>query len=408
MSSPPNPPALVLPPINLAERLGTFDITSIGGERVRAFIPPRLPPVPPLDLGPMQHLLSQADQALGRLDGLASILPDKNLLLYMYVRKEAVLSSQIEGTQSSLSDLLRYEADEGFAGPLADVTEVSNYVAAMDHGLKRLNDGFPLSLRLLREIHGILLQRGRGASQAPGEFRRTQNWIGGSRPGNAIFVPPPPHEVQRCMGDLEIFLHTPSPDLPTLVKAGLAHVQFETIHPFLDGNGRLGRLLITLLLCEQNVLRDPLLYLSLYFKTHRRRYYELLQSVRETGNWERWLDFFLTGVVETATQAGEMARGILALLEADRQMIEAVGRPATSALRLHRQFQLTPWMSIASATAALKLSQPTIAAALRILTEVGIVRELTGRQRDRVFVYHRYLALLNEGTEPLLTTPNQI
>ena len=332
---------------------------------------------------------------------MTSILPDPSLFLYMYVRKEAVLSSQIEGTQSSLSDLLLFEAEEAPGVPLNDVLEVSNYVAAMDHGLARLREDFPLSLRLLREIHGILLARGRGEGLDPGEFRRSQNWIGGTRPGNAAFVPPPPHEVPTCMGDLERFLHTPMPDLPVLVKAGLAHVQFETIHPFLDGNGRLGRLLITLFLCEQGVLRDPLLYLSLYFKANRSTYYQLLQAVRETGDWERWIEFFLTGVAETATQATQTARRILALFDTDRRLIAALGRPAASALRVHQLLQTKPLITIPQAANILSLSRPTVTSSLTHLQQVGIVRETSGRQRGRTFVYARYLTLLDEGTEPL-------
>ena len=384
-----------------APRLGRYEVTAAGGETVRAFVPPPLPPVPPIELGPRQGLLDRANQALGRLDGVASVLPDTPLFLYMYVRKEAVLSSQIEGTQSSLSDLLLYETEEAPGVPLDDVREVSNYVAAMNHGLARLKDGFPLSLRLLREIHGILLAGGRGEARDPGEFRRSQNWIGGTRPGNAAFVPPPPHEVVPCLGELEHFLHAETPEIPVLVKAGLAHVQFETIHPFLDGNGRLGRLLITLFLCERGVVREPLLYLSLYFKTHRSAYYERLQAVREAGDWEGWLDFFLAGVVETATQASDAARRILAMFEADRRTIEALGRPASSALRVHQLLQAKPLVTIPVAARTLALSRPTVAASLAHLQEAGIVRETTGRQRGRAFVYDRYLALLNEGTEPL-------
>jgi Fic family protein len=384
-----------------SRRLGRYQTVATGGERLRAFIPPPLPPVPPLDLGPLLGLLDRVNQALGRLDGVASILPDTPLFLYMYVRKEAVLSLQIEGTQSSLSDLLLYEAEEPPSVPLDDVREVSRYVAAMDHGLARLKEGFPLSLRLLREIHDILLERGRGETQAPGEFRRSQNWIGGTRPGNAAYVPPPPHEVMRCMGDLEHFLHETTPGVPDLVKAGLAHVQFETIHPFLDGNGRLGRLMITLFLCQRGVLHEPLLYLSLYLKANRDTYYELLQAVRKTGDWERWLDFFLTGVLETSTQAADAARRILALFDEDRQAIKALGRPATSALRVHQLLQTKPLITIPQAALALGLSRPTVTSSLNHLRQAAIVRETTGRRRGRAFVYDRYLALLNEGTEPL-------
>jgi Fic family protein len=381
-------------------RLGRYEVTAVGGERVRAFVPPPLPPIPPIDLAPLQALLDRANQALGRLDGMTSILPDPALFLYTYVRKEAVLSSQIEGTQSSLSDLLLFEAEEVPGVPLSDVREVSNYVAAMDHGLARLKGDFPLSLRLLREIHGILLSHGRGEGQDPGEFRRSQNWIGGTRPGNAAFVPPPPQEVAACMGDLERFLHTDTPNIPLLVKIGLAHVQFETIHPFLDGNGRLGRLLITLFLCEQGVLRDPLLYLSLYFKANRSTYYQLLQAVRETGDWERWLEFFLTGVAEVAVQATEAARKILALFDTDRRSINALGRPAASALRVHQLLQKRPIITIPHAAEMLSLSRPTIASSLAHLQQAGIVHEATGRQRGRIYAYARYLILLEEGTKP--------
>src|SRR5262249_39663160 len=249
-------------------------------------------PIPPIDLASVATLIETANRALGRLDGVTSILPAPPLFLFMYVRKEALLSSQIEGTQSSLSDLLLFENDETPLVPLDDVQDVSNYVAAMDHGLQRLSDGFPLSLRLIREIHDILLRKGRGSSKQPGEFRRTQNWIGGTRPSNALFVPPPPNKMRKSLDNFERFLH--ERELPMLMRAALAHVQFESIHPFLDGNGRLGRLLITLMLCAEGALKQPLLYLSLYFKQRRQQYYDLLQSVRDRGDWETWVEFFLT------------------------------------------------------------------------------------------------------------------
>ena len=252
------------------ELQGKYVAISTAVEKARAFVPAPLPPRPPIDwTAELRSKFDQALLALGRLDSVSTLLPDTSLFLYMYVRKEAVLSSMIEGTQSSLSDLLLFELDQEPGVPLDDVREVSNYVAALDHGLRLLEGGLPLSLRLFREIHGVLLNKGRGAHQAPGEFRRSQNWIGGTRPGNAAFVPPPAEEVPECMSNLELFLHDQPEPTPVLLKAALAHVQFETIHPFLDGNGRLGRLLITLLLCEQKVLREPMLYLSLYFKTHR-------------------------------------------------------------------------------------------------------------------------------------------
>src|ERR1039457_3145689 len=306
-----------------SQRLGRYIVKAYGEESVKAFVPPPLPPNPPLRLETLQRLLEQANQSLGRLDGLASVLPNLSLFIYAYVRKEAVLSSQIEGTQSSLSDLLLFENDEAPGVPLHDVLEVSNYVAALNHGLDRLRAGFPLSLRLVREIHGVLLSKGRGSDKQSGEFRQSQNWIGGARPGTAAFVPPPPDLVLDCMNALELFLHEERTDLPLLIKAGLVHVQFETIHPFLDGNGRLGRLLITFLLCATGVLREPILYLSLYFKQHRSAYYDLLDRVRAKGEWEAWLEFFLTGVRDTAEQAATAARRILTVFEDHHRKIEA-------------------------------------------------------------------------------------
>jgi Fic family protein len=329
------------------------------------------------------------------------VLPDPSLFLYIYIRKEALLSSQIEGTQSSLSDLLLYEAEEAPGVPIDDTREVSNYVTAMDHGLRRLREDFPLSLRLIWEIHAILLPKGRGQDKDPGEFRRNQNWIGGTRPGNALFVPPPPHAVVACLGDLERFIHTDMPDLPLLVKAALVHVQFETIHPFLKGNGRLGRLLITFLMCEHGVLREPLLYLSLFFKQNRTAYYEHLQAVRERGDWEAWLDFFLRGVTETARQGIQTAQSLLRLFGNDRARIEQLGRPAATALRLHQFLQRRALTTIQDASRQLGLSQPTITSALGHLQALGVVRETTGRQRGRVFVYGAFLDLLSEGTDPL-------
>jgi len=376
-------------------------LPSAAGEKARAFVPHPLPPDPPLVLDhELQELVEKAMLALGRLDGLTTVLPDPALLLYSYVRKEAVLSSQIEGTQSSLSDLLLFE-HEGVAGvPLDDVQEVSNYVAAMNYGLKRLEE-LPLSLRLLKEIHGILLSKGRGSKKEPGEFRRSQNWVGGTRPGNAVFVPPPPELLIDCLGALEKFLHNDPVKTPLLVKAALAHVQFETVHPFLDGNGRMGRLLITFLFCAEGALREPLLYLSLYFKQHRQQYYDLLQSVRQTGDWEAWLRFFLIGVEDTAKQAALTARALMNLAAADEKLIQTIGKPAGSALRVHRLLQAQPIISIATASAALALTTPTITASLKHLEKLGLVRETTGGKYARFYAYDKYLKILNEGTEPL-------
>jgi cell filamentation protein, protein adenylyltransferase len=364
-------------------------------------VPPPLPPDPPVRLASVQRLLEQANQSLGRLDGLASVLPNLPLFIYAYIRKEAVLSSQIEGTQSSLSDLLLFENNEAPGVPLNDVQEVSNYVAALHHGLDRLRGGFPLSLRLIREIHEVLLSKGRGCDKQPGEFRTSQHWIGGTRPGTAAFVPPPPELVLDCMSALEFFLHEDRQDLPLLVKAGLVHVQFETIHPFLDGNGRLGRLMITFLLCAAGVLREPILYLSLYFKQHRATYYDLLDRVRAKGDWEEWLDFFLTGVRDTAEQSAAAARRTLALFDEDRHKIEGLGRPAASMLRVFEYMQRNPIVSIPNAAEGIGISAPTVAKSLEHMQQLGILHEVTGRQRHRLFAYHAYLAILSEGTEPI-------
>jgi Fic family protein len=294
-----------------------------------------------------------------------------------------------------------FESDEIPHVPLDDVAEVSNYVAAMEHGLRRLREGFPLSLRLIREMHEILLHSGRGASKQPGEFRRSQNWIGGTRPGNALFVPPPSDRLNECLDAFEKFLHADDLQLPPLIKAGLAHVQFETIHPFLDGNGRLGRLLITLMLCEAGALREPILYLSLYFKARRADYYRLLQEVRENGAWEAWIEYFLTGVRDTATQAVDTAHEIMMLFDQDRAAIQTLGRGAASAFRVHDLMQKRPLVTIPAASKELKLSLPTVGKSLEHLIALGIVREVTGKQRRRVFAYSRYLAVLDRGTEPL-------
>ena len=380
---------------------GRYAVTAAGGETVRAFIPSPLPPVPALALdGPLQRSLETATLALGRLDGVSTLLPGKEVFLYSFVRKEAVLSSQIEGTQSTLSDLLLFELDESPGVPLDDVVEVSSYVAALEHGLGRLRGGFPLSNRLIREIHGVLLSRGRGAGKAPGEFRRSQNWIGGARPGAAVFAPPPHTAVPDCMAALERFLHAEDDGLPVLVRAGLAHVQFETIHPFLDGNGRVGRLLVTLLLCHAGVLRDPLLYLSLYLKQRRGAYYALLDQVRRTGDWEAWLAFFLDGVREAAEAAVSTSGRLLERLASDRAAVERRGRRAGSALRVHDALSARPILSLREICARTGLSFPASSSAMRLLVDLGIAREITGRPRNRLFVYARYLAILNEGTEP--------
>jgi Fic family protein len=380
---------------------GRFEVTSTVGEKVRAFVPDPLPPRPALDLaGARQLLLERALLACGRLDGVSALLPNPDLFLYAYIRREAVLSSQIEGTQSSLSDLLLFELDEAPGVPFDDVVEVSNYVAALEHGLARLSEGFPLSNRLLREVHAKLLARGRGAEKSPGEFRRSQNWIGGTRPGNAQFVPPPPQRLDDCMAALERFIHGDVP-LPALIKAGIAHVQFETIHPFLDGNGRVGRLLISLMLHEARVLRQPLLYLSLYLKQNRPDYYRLLDTVRNDGDWEAWLEFFLTGVAETASAAVETAHRLLELFAADERVLTKAPGNSASVMRVFNALRAKPVATINDLSARAAVSFPTAARAVEVLTIAGVVRELTGGRRNRVFAYDRYVAVMNEGTEPL-------
>ena len=370
---------------------------------MRAFVPPPLPPVPTIDVLALLDRLSLAERALGRLDGITMLLPRQELFLYMYVRKEAVLSSQIEGTQSTLSDLLRFETEAQAGQPIDDIREVSNYVDAMIYGLERLQE-LPLSLRLIREMHARLLQSGRGGNKDPGEFRRSQNWIGGTRPGNALYVPPPVTELDDCLGAFERFMHEDQSRLPALIKAGLLHVQFETIHPFLDGNGRIGRLLVTLYLCVNGVLKKPLLYLSLFLKTHRADYYRLLQEVREHGHWEAWLDFFLAGVAETANQAFDAATRIVDLFKEDRERITAESDRAGSSLRIHELFQQHPFLTANQLVERTGLSAPTVNAALADLERFGMLEEITGRKRGRVFSYRAYLTILSEGTDPLPIT----
>jgi Fic family protein len=381
------------------QRIGNY-ISSrpVGGESFRSYIPKPLPPDPEVDLSKLYPLLDRAMSALGRLDGMSMVLPDPSLFLYMYVRKEAVLSSQIEGTQSSLSDLLMYEAANLPGAPLDDVTEVSCYVRAMSYGLERLKE-LPLSSRLLREIHQQLMYKARGGMMLAGEFRTSQNWIGGTRPGNAYFVPPPAEYVMECMGDLEKFLHDEKHRLPALIKAAMAHVQFETIHPFLDGNGRLGRLLITFILCAEGILREPLLYLSLYFKINRSAYYEHLQTVRTEGAWEEWLQFFLNGVIDTATQATQTAQQIIALFKRDLSRIEEVAGSSRVLLQIYSLLQRHPFIHTAKVRHELGVSLPTALRHLKRLEDLGIIRETTGKNRNKQFAYLEYIHILNEGTE---------
>jgi len=382
-----------------SERAGTFRPASTGDETYAVFHPKPLPPDPPLRLDALQDLADRANQALGRLDGVTLLLPNPDQFLYSYIRKEAVLSAQIEGTQSSLSELLLFELEEAPGVPRPEVAEPLNYVRALYHALGRIEAGFPLSNRLLKEIHAILVEDARGADQAPGEFRTSQNWIGGSRPGNARFVPPPPSEVVAAMSDLEKFLHDRPVRTPILFKASLAHAQLETIHPFLDGNGRLGRLLITLLLCaEEKVLSKPLLYLSLYLKRNRDEYYERLQRIRTHGEFERWVQFFLQGVIEVAGSATETTRRLLALIEQDRQKIQTLGRAAASAARLHELVVREVVFRIPDAARRLGTNEVTLGNAAGNLEKLGIVRETTGRRRNKRYVYIDYLAVIEEGT----------
>ena len=379
---------------------GDHIVQKYGDEEVRSFVPSPLPPNPPLSIDPaLREELDQALLSVGRLDCVASLLPDIDLFLYTYVRKEAVLSSQIEGTGSSLSDLLLFELEEVPGVPLYDVIEVSNYVAAINHGLKRLRENFPLSNRLVREIHGILLSKGRGREKDPGEFRRSQNWIQGTRPGNALYVPPPPDRVADTMGAWEKFLHDIPEKTPALIKAALMHVQFETIHPFLDGNGRIGRLLITLLLCHEGVLHQPLLYLSLYFKQHRDEYFDLLMKVRREGDWEAWLRFFAIGVREMAEGAVVTAQRLNDICNGDRRIIRDLGRKAGSALRVHHVFQSRPIASAPFLVKATGMSPPTVALALETLQREKVIKEVTGRRRKRLYAYKKFLDVMNQGTE---------
>jgi len=381
---------------------GSYVTVTTTGVQARAFLPAPLPPQPPLTID--SALRSQLDRsllALGRLDSIATLLPNPELFLYSYVRKEAVVSSQIEGTQSSLSDLLLFEVAAAPGVPLDDVVEVSNYVAALEHGLARIKGGLPLSNRLIREVHEVLMRRGRGSERRPGEFRTSQNWMGGATAAEATFVPPPPERVPDCMAALERFLHDEPDSTPPVIKAALAHVQFETIHPFLDGNGRLGRLLVPLALHVDGLLERPLLYLSLYFKQRREEYYARLGRVRTDGDWEGWLAFFSAGVIEVAENAVTTAKRLADLIQRDRERVRGVGRGAATALQVHEALQLEPVTTIPRLAARTNLSVPGATAALQRLVALDLVSEVSGRQRGRVYSYTPYVQLLSEGTEPL-------
>jgi Fic family protein len=381
---------------------GSYVTVSTTGVPARAFVPEPLPPLPPVTVdATLRLLLDRCLLALGRLDSIATLLPNPDLFLYSYVRKEAVVSSQIEGTQSSLSDLLLFEIAAAPGVPFDDVVEVSNYVAALEHGLARIKGGFPLSNRLICEMHDVLMRRGRGSEKRPGEFRTIQNWLGGSTPADAIFVPPPADRVPDCMAALERFVHDEPDPTPAVIKAALAHVQFETIHPFLDGNGRLGRLLVPLILHVDGVLEQPLLYLSLYFKQRREEYYTRLGRVRTDGDWEGWLLFFAAGVIEVAENAVATAKRLADLIQRDRDRVRGVGRGAATALQVHEALQREPITTIPRLVARTRLSVPGATAALERLIALDLVREVTGRRRNRVYSYVSYVSLFSEGTEPL-------
>ncbi len=378
--------------------------TEVGS--VDAFLPAPLPPDPPLEADATMHgLQAEAMLELGRLDGLTSRLPDPDQFLFAFARKEAVLSSQIEGTQSSLSDLMLFERGAVPEVPADDVQEAVNYVLALNHGLESIRNGVPISLRLIREMHGILLRGTRGGSTGAGDFRRVLNWIGGVDPSSARYVPPPPNFIPDAMGSLEAFLHGEPEAAPILLRAGMAHAQFEAIHPFLDGNGRVGRLLVTMMLSSETadglnpVLGHPLLYLSLFLKKNRTEYYDRLLAVTEKGDWEGWLTFFLKGVISVARSTIETTRRILALLDRDRNRIASLGRGSGSALQVFEMFTKEVVLKVPGIVANLEMTEPTASKAVRTLESEGIVTEVTGQKRNRIFVYREFLKILNEGTE---------
>lgn len=379
---------------------GHYTPTVAGGIACQAFVPMPLPPLPALDLsGKLQARLNEALIALGRLDAISTLLPDAKLFLYSYVRKEAVMSSQIEGTQSSLSDLMLYEMEGQPGVPMDDVQEVSCYVNALTLGVERIRQGHPISFRLMTEVHQALMTSGRGTQRGPGEFRRNQVWIGGHRADEATFVPPPANQIADCWAALEQFINDlPDPTAP-VIKAALAHVQFETIHPFMDGNGRVGRLLIPLILVEAGVLKEPLLYLSVFFKQYRDSYYRLLQQVRFTGDWEAWLLFFVDAIAATANQAVTTAQELNQLLAADKARLAELGRLAGSATQILDALFAHPISNIAALTRATGLTPATIGKALDAMENtLGMVHELTGQKRNRVYAYSAYIDILNQET----------
>jgi cell filamentation protein, protein adenylyltransferase len=377
-------------------------VGDIGGEEVATFVPNPLPPRDPsLEVDSKRGaLLARAEHALARLEVAGEMVPSLDWFIYAFVRKEAVVSSQIEGTQATLIDLLEYEAEADDRQPVEDVRQVCNYLDALKYARGQLASpkGLPLSMRLLHEAHRRLMRGVRGQNKQPGEIRRSQNWIGGTRPGNAAFVPPPPEEVPALLGDLEKYLHAED-SLPPLVRIGLAHGQFETIHPYLDGNGRIGRLLITLLMHHWKLLKAPLLYLSLFFKRHRAEYYRLLGDVRKSGGWEPWTDFFLEGVATIADEAVDTARDVFALVSDDRQRVLAASGASVIAVRLLEQLPVHPVVTIPGIVKLLQTTKPTAGNAVQLLESIGVLVETSGKRRDRTFAYKRYLESLRAGTE---------
>lgn len=373
---------------------------SVTSECYEAYIPNNLPPKPEIDIQSVSSLLEKANQAIGALNGVISTVPDSAIINYMYVRKEALLSSQIEGTQSTLDDLLKYESNQTQGIPVEDASEVSSYVAALNYGINKINEGFPLALRLIREIHAILLANSRGNTKLPGEFRSSQNWIGGTRPGNARFVPCPPDKLLDILSELEKFINTDD-NIPTLVKAALIHVQFETIHPFLDGNGRLGRLLITFFLCVKGLLKSPFLYLSLFFKKNRSLYYEYLNNVRYHGDWESWIKFFLEGIIETSNDARETVVQIQKLFSEDEKKLETLGKAKVSAKTVFAQFEQKPILTVAEIENRIKLSRPTIISSINRLIDLGIISNTSEKKWGQTYAYSKYIELLKPESTSL-------
>jgi Fic family protein len=383
------------------QMFGKFEEVKQNAESYQCYIPANLSTAT-YNINPLLPLLDQANQGLGRIDALSDFIPDINLFIYLYVRKEALLSSQIEGTQSSLADLFMYENNIVPSTSLNDVEEVTNYVNALNYGLKRIEiDDFPISLRLIREIHQVLLSGVRGQDKHPGEFRQSQNWIGGTRPGNALFVPPPPCQVLPLLGDLENFIHRNDDAQPLLIKIALIHLQFESIHPFLDGNGRIGRLLVALLLCHWKALKHPILYISYYLKANRQVYYDLLQKVRLTGDWNAWISFFLEAVIYSCQDEIKATKVLFATIQEDSFRIEGIGKGSASVKLVFEYMKKHPITSITEMSEKINVSPHTSAAALNKLQELGIVQEISGKQRGKVYTYKKYLDILSEGSNPL-------